>query len=163
MHLNVSDRSEWIRENAHQLLDDGVTIPLDQCPRCGLGRPRDRDLGGYFNRELVGRSDSSPDMGRYCEPCGVRIPHFLELPEAVETRARSLARLKARIPSAIAEVVSVTGCPPSWAKIWAEHPHGDPHVIRLFEGPPCPDCGKPLRTKLAKQCVECGKDWHEKQ
>lgn len=24
----------------------------------------------------------------------------------------------------------------------------------------CPDCGKLLRTDLAKQCFECGKDWH---
>jgi hypothetical protein len=26
---------------------------------------------------------------------------------------------------------------------------------------PCPQCGKSLRTKLAKQCFECGADWHE--
>ena len=28
------------------------------------------------------------------------------------------------------------------------------------EAPPCPECGKKLRTKLAKQCFECGADWH---
>lgn len=25
---------------------------------------------------------------------------------------------------------------------------------------PCPYCGRLLRTDLAKQCFECGKDWH---
>jgi anti-anti-sigma regulatory factor len=27
-------------------------------------------------------------------------------------------------------------------------------------GPPCPECGKALATKLAKQCLACGADWH---
>jgi len=27
--------------------------------------------------------------------------------------------------------------------------------------PPCPYCGQPLRTMLAKQCLECGMDWHD--
>jgi hypothetical protein len=25
---------------------------------------------------------------------------------------------------------------------------------------PCPQCGKPLKTDLAKQCSACGADWH---
>jgi hypothetical protein len=28
------------------------------------------------------------------------------------------------------------------------------------QGPPCPQCGHPLRTQHAKQCFECGFDWH---
>lgn len=30
-------------------------------------------------------------------------------------------------------------------------------------GPPCPYCGKLLRNKMAKQCFECGMDWHDPQ
>jgi hypothetical protein len=25
---------------------------------------------------------------------------------------------------------------------------------------PCPYCGKPLRTSVARQCCHCGSDWH---
>jgi hypothetical protein len=25
---------------------------------------------------------------------------------------------------------------------------------------PCPKCGEPLRTAIAKQCFSCGADWH---
>jgi hypothetical protein len=28
-------------------------------------------------------------------------------------------------------------------------------------GPPCPYCGGQLRTAKAKQCRECGMDWHD--
>jgi hypothetical protein len=28
-------------------------------------------------------------------------------------------------------------------------------------GPPCPYCGAPLRTPAAKQCRQCGTDWHD--
>ena len=30
----------------------------------------------------------------------------------------------------------------------------------LYEGAPCPYCGKRLRTHLAKQCRHCAMDWH---
>ena len=37
----------------------------------------------------------------------------------------------------------------------------DDEMGRVEAGPPCPRCGKPLRTKKAEQCFECGADWHE--
>jgi hypothetical protein len=27
-------------------------------------------------------------------------------------------------------------------------------------GPPCPQCGRKLRTAKAQQCFHCGADWH---
>jgi hypothetical protein len=26
---------------------------------------------------------------------------------------------------------------------------------------PCPECGKPLASRTAKQCLHCGADWHQ--
>ena len=40
------------------------------------------------------------------------------------------------------------------------------HVGKIYEayrrcGPrPCPHCGVPLRSENAKQCFQCGADWH---
>ena len=31
----------------------------------------------------------------------------------------------------------------------------------LYEGTPCPYCGGMLRTRIAKQCRHCGRDWHD--
>ncbi|MEW4561772.1 hypothetical protein AB1K70_04560 [Bremerella sp. JC770] len=31
---------------------------------------------------------------------------------------------------------------------------------RVADGPPCPECGTPLATALAKQCMDCGANWH---
>jgi hypothetical protein len=31
----------------------------------------------------------------------------------------------------------------------------------LFEATPCPNCGATLRTRNAKQCRKCRRDWHD--
>ncbi len=35
-----------------------------------------------------------------------------------------------------------------------------PFVMTRSDTKPCPSCGQPLRTSLAKQCLHCGEDWH---
>ena len=35
--------------------------------------------------------------------------------------------------------------------------HG--HIECVFDSPPCPECGHPLRSAAAQQCFECGALW----
>lgn len=99
-------------------------------------------------------------MGRLCQHCNLRLPRFLDLMPEIASRARGLYKAK-RINDAIREIVTATGCRPSWAKLWVEHPEGPILPPVQWPGPPCVYCGEPLRTKLAKQCFECGMDWHD--
>lgn len=41
------------------------------------------------------------------------------------------------------------------------YPKGILHHRLAFFGPPCPYCNRFLRNKKAKQCFECGMDWHD--
>jgi len=72
------------------------------------------------------------------------------------------------LPSRLADLIK-RGQTISAINVYREHHHiglTDAHlaIVRLTEctkvGPPCPECGKPLRTALAQQCLECGADWH---
>ena len=53
-----------------------------------------------------------------------------------------------------------------WAQAGANHPLYGPAFVELPNAQerstaPCPYCGKPLRTSVAKQCRFCRKDWHD--
>ena len=51
-------------------------------------------------------------------------------------------------------ICDATGCPVVEAKRWvADH--------QPVENASCLHCGKLLRTKEARQCFECGMDWHD--
>lgn len=41
------------------------------------------------------------------------------------------------------------------------YPKGVLHHRLAYFGPPCPYCRRFLRNKNAKQCFECGMDWHD--
>ena len=95
---------------------------------------------------------------RACHECGATIPVFADLSEADEQRIRECIR-QGRLLMAITELKSATGCSRASAKLWVEH-RGRPEPAK--ETRPCPYCGEPLRTSLARQCRFCGRDWHEK-
>lgn len=120
------------------------------------------DEAPYTRAELEGISEGWPARGPLCSHCHLRIPQFAHLSEVDERRVRRLT-LESRPNMAIAELAAATGCPLPWAQLWVEH-SGRPRVEVDGEEPaPCPYCGMPLRTSLAKQCQHCRRDWHNPQ
>ena len=110
----------------------------------------------YSNAEIAKLpADANPKRGNYCSKCKRYIPLFDAVPPDV---AASIRKSSSRIIQ-IKRVVDLTGCPLDWAKIWALHPNGESDHP-LDHGPPCPACGKNIRTDRAKQCLHCGADWH---
>jgi hypothetical protein len=110
----------------------------------------------YTRAELEHASERFPDRGERCHRCGVLVPRFAELSPPVEARLHELIR-SGRPIVAMQELVAATRCPLRWAKIWVIHDgRGEPR----FPGPPCPRCGKPLRTSKAQQCPHCHARWH---
>ncbi|HEU4338650.1 MAG TPA: hypothetical protein VFS19_01160 [Planctomycetota bacterium] len=159
-HFQTSPFEEDRRRDRFKEDEDGYLV-LDLCLICGWGGiKRNTDLGGYFNSELKDDKHEWPSMGRLCPHCNLRLPRFLDLEPETASRARRLFKAK-RIYDAIREIVEATGCSLNWAKLWVEHPDGPMLPPVQWPGPPCVYCGEPLRTKLAKQCFECGTDWHD--
>jgi hypothetical protein len=112
----------------------------------------------YTRAKLEAAGRDWPTRGPLCPHCDLRIPQFAELSEADERRVRELIR-QYRWIMAIMELRTATGCPLHWAQLWVEHA-GRPRVD--WEKPaPCPYCGLPLRSQLAKQCRHCRRDWHD--
>jgi len=113
--------------------------------------------GAYTKDELIRlATDDLPTRGETCPKCGVVIPQFADLSEKDEARLRHLI-CEGRKMMAMHELRSLTLCPISWAKIWVLH-SGRADAVGTTA--PCPYCGKPLKTALAKQCPHCKMDWH---
>jgi hypothetical protein len=94
-----------------------------------------------------------------CPKCGIHIPQFAELSDSDTHRIRQLITNQ-RPAMATQELRSATGCPLVWAKIWVQH---GGRLDAVGTTAPCPFCGKPLVTALAKQCRYCLMDWHNPQ
>lgn len=114
--------------------------------------------GAYTKYELIRLAlGELPTRGPVCPKCGACIPQFTDLTEEDEARLRKLI-CENRKMMAMHELRAITLCPVSWAKIWVLH-SGRPDAVGTTT--PCPYCGKPLKTALAKQCPHCNMDWHD--
>jgi hypothetical protein len=112
----------------------------------------------YTRTELFVATGEFPQRGPLCPHCNKHIPQFADLSEQDERRVQELIRSGRQI-MAVSELRAATGCPLMWAKLWVTH-GGRPQPLE-GETPPCPYCGEPLRTSLAKQCRFCRRDWHD--
>jgi hypothetical protein len=84
-------------------------------------------------------------------------PFTLTLDPALEMAERDLIDSgQASSAQIIATIMKGTGCSLAQAGGWpgAYYKQFEPVAY-------CPHCAKPLRTVKAKQCFECGADWHE--
>jgi tRNA(Ile2) C34 agmatinyltransferase TiaS len=94
-------------------------------------------------------------MEKPCDCCQRVIPKFENLSQKDETHIRRLIR-EGKPVTAINELRTITHSSLMEAKLWVEH-CGE---FTRRATAPCPYCGEPLRTSLAKQCRFCLRDWH---
>jgi hypothetical protein len=111
----------------------------------------------YTRDELTTLHDGAkPTRGIYCPKCKSQIPDFADITPELASKLKQMHPVKAR-----ATIRDVTGCPLGWSKSWVVHKDGPHREYGEKDAPACAHCGKQLRTKLAKQCIECGADWHD--
>jgi len=112
------------------------------------------DLESPYSREEIKElGHESPKRGLLCPKCGARIPQFRDLSDSDRIGIRQLIANNQKM-LAMRDIRTATGCSSGWAKLW---------VIHQEATVPCPYCGEPLRTSMAKQCRFCGRDWHDQQ
>lgn len=111
----------------------------------------------YTREEVIAAGSELPTRGLLCHDCDEFIPVFEDLSEEDERRVIHCMQ-HGRLIMATIELREATGCSLEWAKLWVQH-RGRPEPAK--EPTPCPYCGEPLRTSLAKQCRFCRRDWHD--
>jgi hypothetical protein len=87
-------------------------------------------------------------------------PRWALVSEAERDEIVELIDQRGRAVSAIMRYREITGAGLAESKSAVESIIADIELGRRGEGPPCPECGAPLRTKKAEQCFACGADWH---
>ncbi len=108
----------------------------------------------YSRKQLEGYGEGFPDKGLHCAKCKTFVPQFDELSDEDSNKIIDLHRDDDFL-IAMEKLQIVTGCSKRFAKIWIIH-KGAPKSFA------CPYCSKPIRSKFAKQCRQCKRDWHDK-
>lgn len=135
-----------------------MKITDEQADSESLARVGKMSSEPYTTEELRQMATDFPDRGEMCRKCNMRVPEFANLSEHDAGRVRALIDADDRV-AATKLLQDITGCPLTWAKIWVTH-SGRPSAAGEFAGPPCPRCGRPLRTNASRQCPHCFADWH---
>ena len=125
--------------------------------RSGARGSRSKTLAGSIVSAPQSQVPDLPDQGPVCDHCGLHIPQFPELAREDDRRVRQLMRDGQQL-LAMRELSKASGCPLTWAKVWVQH---DGRTQPRAPGTTCTFCGGRLRTSLARQCLECGMDWHD--
>lgn len=104
----------------------------------------------------MNKSAASPSR---CACCGIDIP--FDDPRVTTEMAEQMRPLirGGNTITAITELKRLANLSLRDAKYWVDH-CGEINVPGLRRGP-CPFCGEELRTKDARQCRHCKRDWHD--
>lgn len=150
-------REAWWRGNDAFRQAANRTPMLSGRERSSLSRLFDMLVELNFEEE-VARVEVAIQLGRFAEARGLLtnirspLPHWTRdnwctargfLLGLIEARSRKLAVIPAPLPHVAP----------------AQTP-AELDLVPSEDHPPCPCCQHPLRTKAARQCFECGADWH---
>lgn len=123
---------------------------------------KNRNSTPYSYDEALNFGNGFPDRGVKCNKCGVFIPQFANLTQDQKNGWKNILKTQG-FDAADEYLISLTGCNHRWAKIWRLHPNGTNTINSKEAGldlsASCPFCSKPLRSKSAKQCPHCFKNW----
>ena len=79
-----------------------------------------------------------------------------EIDPQLEAELKALACTSGGKPLAIKRYCEATGCAARDGFAWLYR-----YMKSLEPVVPCPHCGQALRSPKAKQCFDCGMDWHD--
>src|SRR4051794_32000310 len=142
------------------LVGEGMTMKTDWCWACGHEHPmlNDQEFDAVWRAyQAALEGESNRQHAKKMDTGGTPRERLLKhqdhprpaLPAGVNSRQLRYHPLRDAYER-------VTG-----SKFEGDDPKVILHYRASFYGPPCPHCGRLLRNPKARQCFECGTDWHD--